>query len=64
MLVEHLVLILGHLSLLFVPDGLKSMDLLLVEPDGLVDELRELRDYFFVFVVLAELPTVGFQFDH
>lgn len=64
LLIESLILVLRHFSLFFVPDGLKSVDLLPVEPYGIVDELRELRDYFLDFVVLAELSAVGLQFDH
>lgn len=60
--IKPFILILRHFPLLFVPDGLQAIDLLPIQPDRIVDELRELCDYFLNFVLLAEFSAVWFQF--
>ena len=64
LLVKALILVLGHLSFLFVPNGLQGVDLLAIESDRIVDELGELRDNLLYFILLAKLATVWLQLHH
>jgi hypothetical protein len=64
LLIEALVLIHSHITLLTIPNGGQRIHLLSIEPYWVANKLREFLDNFLNFIFLGIFSAVGSQFNH